>query len=659
MPLIGETITFTVAITNAGPLEATNVQLRDLLPAGLSFVSATSNQGSYDNATGLWRVGAIANGGTASLTVTTAAISNGPVTNVAQIVAVDQPDLDSVPDNDVDIEDDQASVLITSILPTLSINDVTVTEGDSGVVTATFTVLLSQNITLPVTVDYGTADNTATAPADYATTGGTLTFPPGTTSQTFTVQVQGDTINEVMETYALNLSNPVNATIADGAGVGTILDDDNPALSISDTTVIEGDLGSVSTVFTVTLSTAGVEAATVNFSTADGTALAPADYTTATGSVTFPPGVTQQTITIPVVGDVVVEGNETLSVNLSNPVNATIADGQGQGLIIDDDSGSSPCDAPLTVLPAISDTTIRSSQPNDNRGLSPILETKPAPARRHALIQFDTSAIPPGTTISCATLLLYQTSPPEPLQRVNVHRVTRVWVEGDGPPGTTGATWNQPDKAAAPNWFIPGGQFALPVIDSFVPNTTLHAIDVTPLAQFWVDNPTVNFGLILWPRILGVNTAINYASREDGLNPPPRLLLRTVPNLSLADASITEGDSGSTTAFFDVTLSTTSTQTVTVTYTTADGTATGADNDYVPASGLLTFPPGTLTQTIAVTVNGDFQSEADETFFVNLSSPINSSLVDGQAVGTILNDESGGMLIAPAERIIFLPMLMK
>ena len=86
-----------------------------------------------------------------------------------------------------------------------------------------------------VTVHYATADGTATAGSDYQAASGTLTFAAGQTSQTITVLVNGDRLAEPTETFFVNLSDPTNAFIADGQGVGTILDDE-PRISINDVT---------------------------------------------------------------------------------------------------------------------------------------------------------------------------------------------------------------------------------------------------------------------------------------------------------------------------------------------------------------------------------------------------------------------------------------
>ena len=101
------------------------------------------------------------------------------------------------------------------------------------------------------------------------------------------------------------------------------------------------------------------------------------------------------------------------------------------------------------------------------------------------------------------------------------------------------------------------------------------------------------------------------------------------PSLSINNVTIDEGNSGTRSAVFTVTLSTASGGTVTVNYATTNGTAT-AGSDYVAASGSLTFAPGTTTRSVTVTVNGDVTPEATETFFVNLSSPANGAIGDGQ-----------------------------
>jgi hypothetical protein len=110
------------------------------------------------------------------------------------------------------------------------------------------------------------------------------------------------------------------------------------------------------------------------------------------------------------------------------------------------------------------------------------------------------------------------------------------------------------------------------------------------------------------------------------------------PSVSIGDASTVESDSGTKTLSMPVRLSAASTKIVSVRFTTADGTAT-ATSDYVPGSGTLTFKPGETSSTVDVTVNGDTAIEPDETLTVNLSGPVNGTIADGSASGTIQNDD--------------------
>jgi hypothetical protein len=221
--------------------------------------------------------------------------------------------------------------------PSLSIADVSVGEGASGSTSATFTIGLSAASSQAVTVDFATANGTATAGSDYTATSGTVTFTPGQASRTVVVAVLGDTTIEGDETFNVTLTGPTNATLADGQAVGTIVNDDLPTLSIGDVTVTEDHSGTVTATFTVSLSAASLQAVTVSYATANGTATAGSDYVAQAGNLAFAAGQTSRTIAVVVNGDTTVEPNETFLVNLSGPVGATIADGQGQGTITNDD----------------------------------------------------------------------------------------------------------------------------------------------------------------------------------------------------------------------------------------------------------------------------------------------------------------------------------
>ncbi|WP_225008345.1 beta strand repeat-containing protein [Novosphingobium percolationis] len=120
----------------------------------------------------------------------------------------------------------QSAALVATPLGSLSVNSVSVAEGNSGTKTLTFTVTLSSASVQTVTVDFATVDGTALAGSDYAATSGTLTFAPGELSKTVAVTVNGDLAVEANETFTLHLSNAVNGTVATADGTGTITNDD-------------------------------------------------------------------------------------------------------------------------------------------------------------------------------------------------------------------------------------------------------------------------------------------------------------------------------------------------------------------------------------------------------------------------------------------------
>ena len=224
------------------------------------------------------------------------------------------------------------------VQPSLSINNVALNEGANGTTSFTFTVSLSSPSTGTVTVGYSTADGTAaTASGDYQAGSGTLTFAAGVTSQTITVSVNGDTVAEPNETFFVNLASASNATIADGQGLGTIVDDDTalPSLSINSVSKSEGNRSQTKFTFTVSLSAASTQTVNVQYATQDGSALAGSDYKAVSGTLSFSPGVTSRTITITVYTDRTFEANESFFLNLSN---AGLAVAQGIGTILNDDA---------------------------------------------------------------------------------------------------------------------------------------------------------------------------------------------------------------------------------------------------------------------------------------------------------------------------------
>lgn len=219
--------------------------------------------------------------------------------------------------------------------PSLSINDRTVTEGDVGSsAQVVFTVSLNNASGKTVTVDYTTGDGTALAGNDYGAVQGTLNFAPGVTSRTITVNAIGDNLHEGNETFTVVLSNPVNATLGQATGTGTITDDDTPAFSIQDSSIVEGDSGTDPLVFIVELSKPSTAPITVHYTTSPGTAKAGSDYIHTSGTLTFAPSELLKTITVLIVGDQVAEPTETFTMSLNTPTGgAIIARGVATGTI--------------------------------------------------------------------------------------------------------------------------------------------------------------------------------------------------------------------------------------------------------------------------------------------------------------------------------------
>ena len=266
--------------------------------------------------------------------------------NTPQTVAVTaSPDDDAIDDDPVtlthtvsggDYEGVAASEVTVTITeddtPALTIADANATEGDEQI---TFTVRLNVASSLEVMVDWTTADGTAEEGTDYAETTGTLTFDALETEQTVTVPLLDDALDEADETFTVALTNAANATLDDAEATGTIADnDDTPALTIADANAAEGDR---EITFAVTLGAASSLEVTVDWTTADGTAKADADYVAADDRLTFAPGQTEVTIAVVVFNDALDEGDETLTIALSDPTNATIAEGTATGTITDDD----------------------------------------------------------------------------------------------------------------------------------------------------------------------------------------------------------------------------------------------------------------------------------------------------------------------------------
>jgi hypothetical protein len=198
-----------------------------------------------------------------------------------------------------------------------------IVDEDAG--TATITATLSGPSSLTVTVSYATSDGEALAGLDYTATSDQLTFNPGQVSQSFEVPIVDDVLDEALERINLELSAPQNATLGDSiTATVTIVDNDGePSVQFaSESFAAMEDDGSA--VITVTLSNPSGQVVTVDFDMSDGTATAGSDYTIISGTLTFAPGIINQTFSVPIMIDTHSEQDETVILVLKNPDKAIL-----------------------------------------------------------------------------------------------------------------------------------------------------------------------------------------------------------------------------------------------------------------------------------------------------------------------------------------------
>jgi|GEM_PF-798568 len=249
------------------------------------------------------------------------------------------------------------------------------------------TAILNKPYDQIVTVTYATNNGTATAGSDYTATSGTLTFTPGQTSQTFTIPISNDALDELNETVNLMLSNPISATLGTPtSAVLTITDDDAPpVIQFSTSTFTVGEASGLATI-TATLNTSSELPVTVSYATSNGTATAGSDYTHLSSALTFSPGETSKSFTIPITVDTLDENNESVNLALSSPTNATLGTPNSATLTIIDD------DAPPSVQ--LNNATVRVNEGNDT---APINVTLSQPSGLSITVAYATSN---GTAIA-------------------------------------------------------------------------------------------------------------------------------------------------------------------------------------------------------------------------------------------------------------------
>ena len=232
------------------------------------------------------------------------------------------------------IADAQGALTITDddATPSLSIANGTSTDETS----VTLVVTLSAASGRSVTVNAAASNGTATQGSDFNAFSSTVTFAAGETTKNVVIPLTNDTSDEVDETFTVTLSSANNATISSATATATITDDDAPpTLSIGDVTIAE-NAGTASV--NVTLSAASAKSITVNYASANATATAGSDYTALSSTtLTFAPGDTSKTVTASITNDTLDEADETFTIALTSPTNATISAATGTVTITDND----------------------------------------------------------------------------------------------------------------------------------------------------------------------------------------------------------------------------------------------------------------------------------------------------------------------------------
>ena len=489
------------------------------------------------------------------------------------------------------------------------------------------------------------------------------------------------------------LSAPVGATIADATGIATIVDDDPlPVITINDPTVVEGTGTSRSLVFTVTLTPASGRIVTVDYTTADGSAVAGSDYTSRTGTLSFSPAVTTLTVSVSLTTDSLDEVDETLSLNLSLPAGgspATIADAQGLGTITDDDgptisvndvtltegnAGTTAAVFTVTLTAAsVQPVTVRATTTND---------TALAPGDFTALAANASVTIPIGSTTGMLSVLVVGDLTDEADERF---RVTLSAPQGGALSDNIGLG-TIVDDDASPAMRIEDVQIREGSVGGTTVNLTValnraseRAVTFAYATSDGTATGSVDYAEATEPLLIAaaqtertialpigadriiendetfavtlsnvVNATLEKAAAtvtilDDDLTPD------NAPVLSVDDIELAaEGDDGTTPVTFTVRLGTPPGRTVGVAYATADSGAT-APADYAAVAGRLTFEPGETSKTVTTTVAGDTAVEGLQRFVLRLSDPANATIGDGSATATIRDDDVGlSSLTVPA-----------
>ncbi len=649
------TAVFTVTLSNASS-QPVSVEY------GTADGTATAASGDYTAIpTTTLTIPAGAISGTISVVINDDALYEGDETFVINLAAV--------PGVEATLIDTQATgtIVDNDAPPVLTIDDVTVDEAAGN---AEFTVTLDTVSGLDVSATYSTSDGTAISGLDYVAATGAISIPAGALSDTITVSIIDDALHELDETFTVNLSNPVNATIGDGQGVGLIVDNDPaPTLSIAGVTV---DEGAGTAKFDVTLSAPSGLDVSVEYETIAGTAIGGEDYVTISGTLTIAAGDVAGAIHVPIIDDNIAENDESFTVELTNPTNATLDVAQATGIITDNDSavvdfahaamaaGESSGAAtitvtlsiaaafPVTVDYASSDGTALAG--SDYEPVSGTLRFEPGITEQ----SFDVPLLADDLNETDETVLLTLSNATGAMLGEANNPATLTIVDDDGEPTVHFSDFNYslPEAGASATITVTlshlsGQEVSVDYASS--DGTAVAGVDYEAVQG----TVTIPPGQMATSFTVPISDDVLYEADETiiltlsnpvhatvgAVNPATLTIIDDDPLPQVQfDSSAYRGLEGDIVAI-TVTLSAVSGLDTSVNYATSDGSAT-AGTDYTAISGTLTIPAGQTVGALSVPLAADDYVEADETVEIALSAPVNAVLGEQQRSTLTIVDNS-------------------
>ncbi len=627
-----------------------------------------------------------ANSATAAVEVPTADDAVDEDNSTVTVAVVDGGDHDPGSPSEADVavsDNDQAS---------LAIDSPRVDEGDSGTADLVFTVTLDPVSDRRVTVGYAdSGGGTAISGTDHeAVAGGTLTFAPGESTKTVTVAVTGDDAFEDNETVVIRLSGATGgATIGTAEGTGTIDDDEVPGFSINSPSVVEGDTGTASLVFTVTLEPEWDSEVSVWYADFEaGSATRGTDYrSVSSAELTFAPGETRKSVTVRVNGDGIDELDETVEIGLGTPTGgAEILKGTGVGTIRDDDEATLAIDSPraeegdagetstltfTVTLDPVSDRQVTVDWADSGGGTATSGED-------HEAVAGGTLTFAPGETEKTVAVTVTGDDVGEGNETVEIRL---SGATGGAALGTATGTGTIVDND------VPQFSIDSPRVDEgdsgtsdLVFTVTLDPVSDSEVTVAWADSgggtatsgadhAAVAGGTLTFAAGDSTRT-VTVRVNGDGIDELDETVVIALSGatggadiatptgtgtiadddeaaLAINSPRVAEGDSGTSDLVFTVTLDPVSDRRVTVGYAdSGTGTAaSGADHAAV-AGGTLTFEPGDSERTVTVKVMGDRIDEEDETVEIALSGATGGATVaTATGTGTIADDDIPSLAI--------------